>query len=125
MTTELERERTARIDAELRAAAQAAGLQDVDLIGLPTFPRAMVKFENGAIVGIPEAIASFKAAKPAYFTPAAAPPAPRQPGGNPTPPPPANPNPPPADVRAIPKTPEGRREYDAAKRQMISTLRHQ
>jgi hypothetical protein len=121
MDTDLQAERTARIDAELRAAAAVAGLEDLDLIGLPTFPKSGVKVENGAVVGIAEAITAFKAAKPNYFRAPASPPPPPAPqpraaGASGAPPP--NPNPPPVSVKSM--TPI---EYAAYKRSQLGLLR--
>ncbi len=54
------------VDAELKAAAFAAGLVDIDLVSLIKRDGITIA-ADGSITGIPEAIAAFKAAKPQYF----------------------------------------------------------
>jgi hypothetical protein len=110
------------INAELKAEAIAAGLQDPDL--LPLIDRAAVKIgDDGELVGIKEAIDAFKAKKPEYFkqtrggNPPAPPalPDPRRGQGNPPPP---NPNPPPTNVKELdPK------KYGEAKNALLGDLR--
>lgn len=60
------------VDAELKAAAQAAGLVDLDL--LPLLDRSGVKVgDDDSISGVAEAIEAFKVKKPDWFkAPAAA-----------------------------------------------------
>jgi hypothetical protein len=107
-------------DAELRAQAQAAGLQDMDL--LPLINRSgIVVDDEGNVTGVAEAIEALKVKKPVYFTaPAAAPPPPRVTGsGAAPPPPPAGAAPPaPTNVRQMSKE-----DYDAQKRAALRALK--
>lgn len=119
--THLQAERQLRADAELKAAAVAAGLTDVDL--LPLIDRRLVKIDSatGAITGIPEAIATFKTSKPTYFRDVATsppPPPPRSSTGLQNPPPPPGPLPPVTDVKALSK-----QDYAVAKRAGLAGLR--
>jgi len=99
------------IEAELKAAAIAAGLQDVDL--MPLIDRKAITFDDaGNITGIPEAIASFKTSKPAYFAAAAAAAAPAPVRtASPIPAPVPNQAPPASTVRGM-----SREDYAAAKK---------
>lgn len=108
------------MEAEIKAAALAAGLVDVDLVPLIRRDGVIVA-ADGSITGIPEAIAAFKTSKPSYFrdgTPATpqGPPAPRAPGAPGAPA--ANPSPPLANVKDMPKA-----DYEAMKRQTVRDLR--
>lgn len=107
--------------AEIKAAALAAGLVDVDLVPLIA-TAGIVVAADGSITGIPEAIAAFKTAKPTYFRDSAAPP---QPGAPPAPPrapgapaPAPTPGPPQGSVRDLSDT-----DYKAQKRAVLSGLR--
>jgi len=74
------------VTAELKAAAIAAGLVDLDLVKL--IDRAEIKIgDDGEIEGIEAAVAKFKEAKPRFFqaAEAAAPPPPKK-TGEPVPP---------------------------------------
>lgn len=129
VTPKLEKMRATLVSAELKAAAQAAGLVDLDLLHLPALDRSKIKVndETGEVEGVAEAVEAFKKAKPDYFkapaaaalTPAAAAPA--------TPPPPARtgaPAPSPAggdgetDVRKM-----TREQYAEWKKNMMKTMR--
>jgi hypothetical protein len=111
------------MDAEIKAAALAAGLVDPDLV--PLISKTGVTVEaDGTIKGIPEAIAAFKTAKPNYFRgasaeppPPPAPPAPPRAPGSPAPSP--TPHLPLPDIKGM-----SRADYDKAKRQAIASLRH-
>ena len=123
-----ERFRQKAIDAELRAAAANAGLVDLDL--LPLISREGVAADDdGNVAGVAEAVERFRAAKPTYFRGAepGPTPGPRQPVSSgpraPVPTPaPGGPTPPPS-VRDIPRTREGRAEYEAKKREALRELR--
>jgi hypothetical protein len=89
------------IEAELKAALVGEGVLDPELVGLVGRDGITVD-ENGAVTGVTEAVAKFKAAKPNFFRAPAAPapapvPAPTS-SGNPSAPP-ANPNPSPTNVK--------------------------
>lgn len=119
--SQVQAERQLRLDAELKAAAVAAGLSDPDL--LPLINKSGVKVDaSGNIVGIAEAIAAFKTAKPAYFRDMQAPPPPPPPVRTSTglqqPPPVPGAAPPTTDVRAMPKA-----DYQATKRAALAGLR--
>lgn len=62
------------VSAELRAAAEKAGLQDMDLLDHPRLDKSGIKYgDDGTITGIAEAVEGFKTAKPEWFkTPGAA-----------------------------------------------------
>lgn len=111
------------IDAELKAAAATAGLQDMDL--LPLIERTgLACDDDGNVTGAAEAVAAFKTKKPEFFRAAPAP----RPGetitirsGSPAPPaPPPGPGGTPTgpDVRTMPK-----KEYGDAKKAALSSLR--
>jgi hypothetical protein len=129
--TRAEKIKARAVEAEIKAAAVAEGLQDVDL--LPLLDRTGVTCDDdGNVSGVAEAVAAFKAKKPDYFRPAAGP-APR-PGervdvrANPlrqAPPQPAPGAQPPAptSVTAIPRDRAGRQQYDAAKKAALASLR--
>ncbi len=74
VTPKLEKMRATLVGAELKAAASAAGLVDLDLLHLPALDRSKIKVneETGEVEGVAEAVAAFKAAKPDYFRAAAA-----------------------------------------------------
>lgn len=56
------------VNAELKAAAAAAGLVDMDLLHLPALDRTKISVdEDGNVTGVQEALDAFKAAKPDYF----------------------------------------------------------
>ena len=121
--TETFRRRT--IDAELRAAAAAEGIQDLDLLPLITREGIAVD-DDGNVTGATEAVQRFSAAKPAYFRqPEPAPqPGQRQPAATgPRPsaaPAPSSAAPAVADVRALPDA-----EYRAARLAAVRGLRGQ
>ncbi len=111
------------VESELKAAAMAAGIRDLDLLGTKLLDRGGIKLdENGNVVGVEEAIAKFKQAKPDWFKSEhsedgakASPPAPKKPGSS---------DPPPApgprekvDVRTM--TPEQYRDF---KRKWMASL---
>ncbi len=111
------------VEAELKAAAAIAGLRDADL--LPLIDRTGVAIDDdGNVTGVDAAVTAFKAKKPEYFQPAAAP----RPGervdvrsGSPAPPqPPPGPGgtPAPPDVRTMPKG-----DYNTAKKGALASLR--
>jgi hypothetical protein len=56
------------VNAELRAAAAAEGLVDMDLLHLPALDRSKITVDDdGNVTGVAEALAAFKSAKPNYF----------------------------------------------------------
>lgn len=120
--TRAERIKGRTIDAELRAAASASGLADMDL--LPLMDRAGVTCDDdGNVAGVQAAIDAFKVRKPEYFragtpTPPAPPPVARR-TGDPTPPPPPGPGAPaPQAVAAMPKA-----DYKKAQAAALAGLR--
>ena len=61
------------VDAELRAQAAAAGLQDPDLLGHQFFDRTKITVDdNGVVAGVKEMFDGVKAKKPDWFKAAAA-----------------------------------------------------
>jgi hypothetical protein len=112
-------------DAELRAAAQQAGIRDPDLI--PLIDRGAITVDDeGNVTGAAEAVAAFKAKKPEYFQPSSPNPAPApQPrlSGAPGPIPAPQATIPPTSVLTIPKTAEGKRDYEAQKAAALRALR--
>lgn len=123
---ELQATRTRLIDAELKAAAVQAGLTDTDL--LPLIDKRAVRYNpDGTISGVTEAIAEAKTRKPDWFKAQSGrhepPPVVRT--GSSLPPPVPGAQAPATSVRDIPKTPEGKREYEAAKRTGLASLRGQ
>lgn len=96
----------AAISAELKAAAVAAGIIDLDLIDM--IPKASLTIDDeGRVTGVQEAVAAYKVAKPTFFQVAG--PAPRAASGSLHTPAP-NPNPPVKPLRQMTKE-----EYAAAK----------
>lgn len=65
-STRIEKVRTRAINAELRAAAIAAGIMDLDLVSLVDKSKIKVDDDDN-IVGVDEAIAALKASKPKFF----------------------------------------------------------
>lgn len=56
------------INSELKASAVAAGMTDLDLLGLPVLDRSKIKVDDdGNVTGVEEALAAFKTKKPEYF----------------------------------------------------------
>jgi hypothetical protein len=103
------------ITAEVKAAALSAGLQDLDL--LPLCDMASVTADDeGNVAGAAEAVARWKAAKPSFFQPGAAP-APR-PTGDPAP----NPNPNPTEKGAMEMTQEEWRQKQAEVKRKLRAL---
>lgn len=109
------------IDAELRAAAVAAGLVDVDLLPLIKRDGIAMDADGVTIKGIPDAIAAFKTAKPSYFRDVAAPPPapPVRTGPGAPPPAPAPGGPAPTNVSTL-----DRAAYKAAKSAQLAALRN-
>jgi hypothetical protein len=116
------------VDAELKAAAVAAGLRDPDLLLL--IDRAGVAIDDdGNVTGVEAAVTAFKTKKPEYFQAAA----PARAGetvavrtsGSPAPPQPAPGATPPAgaDVRTLPKDRAGKAAYGDAKKAALASLR--
>lgn len=107
-------------DAELRAAATAAGLQDLDILGLSIVDRSkLVIDDEGNVSGADVVIADLKAKKPNYFTPQSATPPTPTPRTGFAPPPvvPGSTPPAPPSVRAVPKA-----DYNTAKAAALSAL---
>lgn len=104
------------IESDIRAAAVAAGVIDMDVIAL--IPRdGIAMADDGTITGVDTAIANYKQQKPTFFRAAPQPQSMRPPAALNSPPPAGSP--PPASVRDM----DGK-SFGAAKSAAVNSLRY-
>ena len=112
------------VESELKAAAIAAGIRDLDLLGTKLLDRSGIKLdESGNVVGVEEALTKFKESKPEWFKDAASSEPPKsaapakKPGSSEPPPQPAKTEK--VDVRKMSAA-----EYAAWKKSYMASLPH-
>ena len=118
--TKLQKQQERIKTSELRAAAVASGLRDLDLLPLIKTDGISID-DDGNVTGIEEAIKAFKESKPIYFADSSSSTSTTtstSTTGSKKPTPSADAVPPKVDVRKLDK-----KEYEAAKRAALSKLR--